>query len=104
MKLINTPISIRQRALFIYTKSKLNCETFIYIYKIQTLCRQQDDFRCIFIHQKPDTLLYALFYFKKMILAFMYIQKVRLFELPDVFIYKNAGHFEKSETIRVTFL
>ena len=51
-----TPISERQRARFcIYKKQKK-------LRKIQTLCKKQDNFRYVFIHKKPDTLLYAIFH------------------------------------------
>ena len=53
-----TPISKRQGApLYIYII--LN----VYIYtKIQTLCKKQDNLRQVFVHKKPDTLVYAIFH------------------------------------------
>ena len=56
------PISKRQRACFYIHKNQKNCESFINIYKKHDTLQKQDDLRYVFIHQKPDTLLYAIFH------------------------------------------
>ena len=68
------PTGERQRARFIYTKSKKIAKC-LYIYtKSQTLYKKQDNLRYVFFHKKQDTLLYAVFHeFLK--LAFIYVQK-----------------------------
>ena len=54
-------MSTRQRALiYIYIYNK-DCETFLYT-KIQTLCKNQDNSRHVFIYKKQDTLGYAIFH------------------------------------------
>ena len=55
-----TPIGERQRARFIYTKSKKIAKC-LYIYtKSQTLCKKQDNLRNFFIYKNPDTLRYPI--------------------------------------------
>ena len=57
-----TIISKIQRArLYIYSKGKENCETFLCT-KSQTLCKKQDNLRHVFIYKNPDTLRYAVFH------------------------------------------
>ena len=75
MQITMTPISERQRVRFyIYTKSKKNCETFIYIYKKPDTLQKSRQFALRFIHKNLDTLRYAIFtIFLK--LAFISIQK-----------------------------
>ena len=55
------PITERQRARFYIYKKQKNVKC-LYIYtKIQTLCKNQDNLRYVFIHKKPDNLRYAIF-------------------------------------------
>ena len=57
--------------VFIYTKIKTNCETFIYIYKNQDNPQKARKFPLRFILKKPYTLRYGIFMtFLK--LAFIY--------------------------------
>ena len=50
----------RQRARFyIYKRQKKLQKEYT---KSQTLCKKQDNLRHVFIHKKPDTLRYTIFY------------------------------------------
>ena len=46
--------------VYIYTKGKKNQNIFRYT-KCKTFWKKQDNFRCVFICKKHDTLLYAIF-------------------------------------------
>ena len=69
MKITMTAIIGRKRAR-LYTKSKKNCETFLYT-KSRTLFKKLDNFLYVFIFKKPYTLRYAIF-MKILKLAFIY--------------------------------
>ena len=56
--------------VYIYTKIKNNCETFLYP-KSQTHCKNPDNFCSVFIYNKQDTFRYAIF-MKILKLAFLY--------------------------------
>ena len=50
----------KTRRMFIYTKSKKNCQTFLYT-KSHTLFKKLDNFRYVFIYKKQYTLRYSIF-------------------------------------------
>ena len=87
--------------IFIYTKSKRNCETFSYK-KSMTLCKKQDNFRYVLYTKKQDTLRYAIF-MKSLSLAFICNTHDTLVTL-SFYILKKARHLKKSKTICVSFL
>ena len=65
-----TPISERQRARFIHTKSKNNCEAFIYIYKKpDTSKKKQENFRYVLLYTKILTLCFTQFFMEFLKLA-----------------------------------
>ena len=75
MNITMTPITERQCPRFyIYKKQKKTKRLYIYT-KIQTLNKNQDNLRNVFIHKKPDTLLYAIFHEIFEIDIYVYIQK-----------------------------
>ena len=49
--------------MFLYIqKAKKNAKRLYMYTKIQTLCKNQDNFCYVFIHKKSDTLRYAIFH------------------------------------------
>ena len=82
-------------------KKQKNCEIFIYT-KIQTLIKNQDNLRYVFIYKNPDTIRYTIFHEtseigtsiqKALQLTFLYTKIQTLFKKKDnlsyVFTYKN---------------
>ena len=86
--------------VFIYTKSKNNCETFLYK-KIQTLCKKQDNFRYV-LYTKSKT-LYVKQFFVKFLSWNLYTKSMTLCVTWSFYIQK-ARHFSRSWTIPVTFI
>ena len=102
--------AIIKRNVQVYITTKRNKPQKVLYTKIQTLGKNQDNFRYVFIYQKYDTLRYAIFHEKFEV--GIYIQKSWHFALRDVFIHKkpdtsqnprqfalhfyikNPGHFE----------
>ena len=72
-----------------YTKSKINCETFLYT-KSQTIFKKLHNFRFVFISKKQYTLHYGIFH--EIFEVGIYIQKSWHFALRDVFIYKKLDN------------
>ena len=98
MKITITAISERQHAR---TKSKNNCETFLYA-KSRTLFKKQDNLRYNFIYKKQDNLRYAIFY--ENFEVDIWIQKACHFALRDVSIYKKPDTSEKVRQFALLFL
>ena len=93
-----TPIGKRQRARFIYTKSKKIAKC-LYIYtKSQTLCKKQDNLRYVFVHKKQDTLLYAFF------MNVLKLEKSMTLCVTWRFYIQKARNFEKKDNLRYVFL
>ena len=84
---------------FIYTKSKKNCQMFLYT-KSRTLFKKLDNFRYVFIYKKPYTWRYGIF-MKFLKLAFTYKKHDTLGYVT--FFIQKARHFAKSKTICDTF-
>ena len=76
MKIKMTAISRKQRARFYMYKKQKNYRMFLYT-KRHTLCQKQDNYRCVFMYKKQDTLRYAVF-MKILKLAFIYTKSMTL--------------------------
>ena len=58
-----TPIGRKTTCRFLYIqKSKQNCETFLNTYKIQKICKKDDNVRYVIIRKNPDNLGYTVFH------------------------------------------
>ena len=98
-----TPISKIQRERFIYTKIKEHLNVHIYMHKARHVSKSKTI--CVtFLFTKIPTLYVTRFLMKFLKLAFIYIQKARLFSLLDVFLYQRPNTSKKVRQFALRFL
>ena len=89
-----------KRARFYIQKHQKICEIVLYT-KSQTLFKKLDNFRYVFIYNKPYTLRYRIFH--EIFDVGIYIQKARDFALRDIFIYKKLDTSQKARQFAIRF-
>ena len=89
--------------VFIYTKSRKNCETFVYIYKNPDTLQKVRQFALWFYSQKSRHLTLHDFSWFFLKLAFIYIQKAWHFALRQILNTKSQTLQKEQENLRYVF-
>ena len=86
----------------IYTKEEKEPKRVNIYAKSQTLFKNQDNLRYVFIHKKPDNLYYAIF-INILKFSFLYIQKSWQFALHEV-LYTKRPTLRKPRQFELRFI
>ena len=84
---------------YIYKTKKLR---YVFIHKIQTLSKKQDNMRYVFIYKRQDTLRYIIFH-ENLKLAFLYT-KAWNFAVREFFLYKISTLRKNHDNLRYVFM